>query len=155
MGQRDRVASILQLPQHFGVGKHLGGMVRGQSVKLTKQSRLHHARELKDILLRAGRGEEVVLRDLGEPAGSPAERAAQWQVLAKVREERGDQEGAADALLQAATDDPTSARWAARVWEAPICTQVRVAPTRLRSASSERPTSRPPNRRLTSTPRSS
>ena len=70
-------------------------------------------RELKDTLVRAGRGEEVVLREIAAPGITAAERAEQWQSLAKTREERGDREGATDALLQAATDDPTAVRWAA------------------------------------------
>jgi len=70
-------------------------------------------RELKETLVRAGRGEEVVLRDIAAPGVAPAERAEQWQSLAKIREDRGDHEGATDALLQAATDDPTAVRWAA------------------------------------------
>lgn len=71
------------------------------------------ARELRDSLVRAGRGEEAVLRDIASPGVSAADRAVQWTSLAKIREERGDAEGATDALLQAATDDPSAARWAA------------------------------------------
>src|SRR6185295_10844424 len=71
------------------------------------------ARELKDSLLRSGRGEEVVLRELSLPGVSPEERAEQWTTLAKIREDHGDTEGATDALLQAATDDPTAKRWSA------------------------------------------
>ena len=70
-------------------------------------------RELSASLLSAGRGEEAVLRELASPGVSPAQRAEQWTTLAKIREERGDVEGATDALLQAATDDPSAERWAA------------------------------------------
>ena len=69
--------------------------------------------ELKETLVRGGRGEEVVLRDIAAPGVAPAARAEQWQSLAKIREERGDHDGATDALLQAATDDPTAVRWGA------------------------------------------
>ncbi|MDB5212507.1 MAG: Exonuclease SbcC [Myxococcaceae bacterium] len=71
------------------------------------------ARELDETLKKAGRGEEAVLRAIAAPGVSAKERAEQWQSLAKIREERGDKEGATDALLQAATDDPSAAAWAA------------------------------------------
>ena len=76
-------------------------------------ARAEIARELDDTLKRAGRGEEAVLRAMAAPGISAKERAEQWQSLAKIREERGDKEGATDALLQAATDDPSAAAWAA------------------------------------------
>jgi cellulose synthase operon protein C len=70
-------------------------------------------RELNEALLRAGRGEEAVLRAIAAPGVTPAGRAELWTSLAKIRRERGDTEGETDALLQAATDDPSAARWAA------------------------------------------
>ncbi|MBX3185405.1 MAG: hypothetical protein KF819_00255 [Labilithrix sp.] len=70
-------------------------------------------RELNEALTKGGRGEEAVLRELAAPGVSPAERAARWTELARIRQERGDAEGATDALLQAATDEPTAQRWAA------------------------------------------
>ena len=78
-----------------------------------QDARADIARELDDTLKRAGRGEEAVLRAIGAPGVSAKGRAEQWQSLAKIREERGDKEGATDALLQAATDDPSAAAWAA------------------------------------------
>jgi tetratricopeptide (TPR) repeat protein len=78
-----------------------------------QDARADIARELDDTLKRAGRGEEAVLRAMAAPGVSAKGRAEQWQSLAKIREERGDKEGATDALLQAATDDPGAAAWAA------------------------------------------
>ena len=75
-------------------------------------ARLEIERELKDALQRAGRGEEVVLREIASPDLSPSDRAEQWAALARIREQSGDIAGATDALLQAATDDPSAARWA-------------------------------------------
>lgn len=69
------------------------------------------ARELSEALVKAGRGEDAVLRELGRDDIGKAERAQRWGELAKVRQERGDVAGAADALLQAATEEPTSERW--------------------------------------------
>ncbi|HEY8074797.1 MAG TPA: tetratricopeptide repeat protein, partial [Labilithrix sp.] len=71
------------------------------------------SKELRDALVRAGRGEEAVLRDIADEALSRDERAARWAELAKIREERGDKDGAADALLQAASEQSTAERWAA------------------------------------------
>ncbi|MBS2012797.1 MAG: hypothetical protein JST00_07925 [Deltaproteobacteria bacterium] len=69
--------------------------------------------ELKAALKQSGRGEEAVLRDLAAPELTPQQRAERWVELAKAREEKGDHAGATDALLQAATDDPTEHRWEA------------------------------------------
>lgn len=77
------------------------------------EARADITRELNETLLKAGRGEEAVLREIAAPGVSPAARAELWTSLAKIRQERGDDEGATDALLQAATDEPTSDRWAA------------------------------------------
>lgn len=71
------------------------------------------ARELKAALLEAGRGEEAVLREIAAPGVSAADRGELWMSLARIRQDHGDLEGATDALLQAATDDPSAARWAA------------------------------------------
>ncbi len=71
------------------------------------------AGELKAALHGAGRGEEAVLREIGAADLSATDRAARWEELARIREERGDAAGATDALLQGATDDPNAARWAA------------------------------------------
>jgi tetratricopeptide (TPR) repeat protein len=78
-----------------------------------QDARADIARELDDTLKRAGRGEEAVLRAIAAPGVSATGRAEQWQSLAKIRAERGDKEGATDALLQAATDDPSATAWAA------------------------------------------
>lgn len=71
------------------------------------------ARELNDALVAAGRGEDAVLRELARADMPKAERVVRWAELARIRDERGDASGAADALLQAATEEPTAARWAA------------------------------------------
>ncbi|MFO0739726.1 MAG: hypothetical protein U0270_27760 [Labilithrix sp.] len=71
------------------------------------------ARELSEALVKAGRGEDAVLRELGRDDISKTERAQRWVELAKVRQERGDAAGAADALFQAATEEPTAERWSA------------------------------------------
>ncbi len=71
------------------------------------------ARELNDALVAAGRGEDAVLRELARSEIPKPERAVRWEELARIREERGDVSGAADALLQAATEEPTGARWSA------------------------------------------
>ena len=77
--------------------------------------------ELKSALKQSGRGEEAVLRDLAAPDLSPADRAGRWVELASAREEKGDHAGATDALLQAATDDPSAARWEAVEKAAEAC----------------------------------
>src|SRR5690606_3067194 len=59
------------------------------------------------------RGEDAVLRELARTDMPKPERAVRWAELARIREERGDLSGAADALLQAATEEPTVARWSA------------------------------------------
>lgn len=71
------------------------------------------ARELNDALIAAGRGEDAVLRELARADMPKPERAVRWAELARIRDERGDASGAADALLQAATEEPTASRWAA------------------------------------------
>jgi tetratricopeptide (TPR) repeat protein len=71
------------------------------------------ARELNDALVTAGRGEDAVLRELARPDMPKPERALRWAELARIRDERGDIAAAADALLQAATEEPTAARWSA------------------------------------------
>jgi len=77
--------------------------------------------ELKTALKQSGRGEEAVLRDLAAPDLTPADRAGRWVELASAREEKGDHAGATDALLQAATDDPSAARWEAVEKAAEAC----------------------------------
>lgn len=77
--------------------------------------------ELKSALKQSGRGEEATLRDLAAPDLSPTDRAARWVELAQQREERGDHAGATDALLQAATDDPSAKRWEAVEKAAEAC----------------------------------
>ncbi|MBX3220083.1 MAG: hypothetical protein KF795_06150 [Labilithrix sp.] len=71
------------------------------------------ARELHDALLAAGRGEDAVLRELARADMPKPERAVRWVELARIRDEHGDASGAADALLQAATEEPTAGRWGA------------------------------------------
>jgi tetratricopeptide (TPR) repeat protein len=86
------------------------------------------ADELNQALIAAGRGEDAVLRELARTDMPHPERALRWAELARIRQERGDSAGAADALLQAATDEPTFARWAAveRAAEAATREHVRV-----------------------------
>ncbi len=79
----------------------------------TAEQRPDVARELNEALVTAGRGEDAVLRELARTDMPKPERAVRWSELARIREERGDMAGAADALLQAATDEPTPARWKA------------------------------------------
>lgn len=67
--------------------------------------------ELKATLHRAGRGEDLILRELAAQGMSSADRAERWTELARLRKEKGDLQGATDALFQAATDDPSEARW--------------------------------------------
>lgn len=71
------------------------------------------ARELNAALVAAGRGEDAVLRELARADMPKPERAVRWAELARIRDEHGDASGAADALLQAATEEPTASRWAA------------------------------------------
>jgi tetratricopeptide (TPR) repeat protein len=71
------------------------------------------ARELSEALVKAGRGEDAVLRELGRDDITNVDRAQRWVELAKIRQDRGDNAGAADALLQAATEEPTAERWSA------------------------------------------
>src|SRR5262249_20157852 len=71
------------------------------------------SKELKAALVRAGRGEEAVLREIADEGLTAEGRAERWQELAKIRDERGDASGATDALLQAASEHPTAALWAA------------------------------------------
>ncbi|MCW5813850.1 MAG: hypothetical protein KIT84_22675 [Labilithrix sp.] len=71
------------------------------------------ANELNGALVKAGRSEDAVLRELARPDFTSADRALRWVELARVRDEGGDAAGAADALLQAATEEPTAERWAA------------------------------------------
>lgn len=71
------------------------------------------AKELGEALLAAGRGEEAVVRELSRDELAKPERAERWTELARMRGARGDGAGAADALLQAAAEDPTPSRWAA------------------------------------------
>ncbi|OJY26921.1 MAG: hypothetical protein BGO98_44165 [Myxococcales bacterium 68-20] len=71
------------------------------------------ARELNEALIAAGRGDDVVLRELARTDMPKPERALRWAELARLRDERGDASGAADALLQAASEEPTASRWAA------------------------------------------
>jgi hypothetical protein len=71
------------------------------------------ARELGQALVKAGRGEDAIMREVARDDISKADRAAQWVELAKLRAERGDAAGNADALLQAATEEPTAERWTA------------------------------------------
>jgi tetratricopeptide (TPR) repeat protein len=71
------------------------------------------AKELSEALVGAGRGEDAVMRDLSRPDLEKATRAAKYEELARVRAERNDGAGAADALFSAATENPTRERWAA------------------------------------------
>ncbi len=71
------------------------------------------AKELNEALVAAGRGEDAVLRELARTDMPKPERARRWAELAQIRSERGDASGASDALLQAATEEPTAARWSA------------------------------------------
>lgn len=71
------------------------------------------ARELSEALVSAGRGEDAILRELARTDMPKPERALRWAELARLRSEHDDASGAVDALLQAATDDPTPARWSA------------------------------------------
>lgn len=71
------------------------------------------AKELSEALVGAGRGEDAVMRDLSSPDLEKAARAAKYEELARVRAERNDEAGAADALFSAATEDPNRDRWAA------------------------------------------
>lgn len=71
------------------------------------------SRELSEALVKAGRGEDAVLRELSRDDISKAERAERWVDLARVRQEHGDAAGATDALFQAATEEPTVDRWIA------------------------------------------
>lgn len=68
---------------------------------------------LREALFAAGRGEDLLLRELSDDALSGGERAAIWAEVARVRRERGEATGAGDALVQAALEEPTPARWAA------------------------------------------
>ncbi len=79
----------------------------------TPEQRPDVARELNEALVAAGRGEDAVLRELARTDMPKPERAVRWAELARIREERGDVAGAADALLQAASEEPTAARWSA------------------------------------------
>jgi tetratricopeptide (TPR) repeat protein len=69
------------------------------------------AKELSDALIAAGRGEDAILRELARAGMPKPERAVRWAELARIRAERGDAAGATDALIQAATDEPSAARW--------------------------------------------
>ena len=79
----------------------------------TPEQRPDVAKELNDALVAAGRGEEAILRELARPDMPKPERALRWAELARLRREHGDASGAADALLQAAMEEPTAARWRA------------------------------------------
>jgi tetratricopeptide (TPR) repeat protein len=79
----------------------------------TFEQRPDVATELSAALVAAGRGEDAVLRELARTDMPKPERALRWAELGRIREERGEVEGAADAYLQAATDEPTMARWEA------------------------------------------
>lgn len=71
------------------------------------------SRELNEALDKSGRGEEAAVRSLRNANLSAAGRAEHLTSLARYRSERGDAEGAADALVQAATADPNGVRWLA------------------------------------------
>lgn len=71
------------------------------------------AKELSEALIGAGRGEDAVMRDLSRADLQKAERAAKYEELARIRAERNDTAGAAEALFMAATDAPSAERWAA------------------------------------------
>jgi tetratricopeptide (TPR) repeat protein/type II secretory pathway pseudopilin PulG len=79
----------------------------------TFEQRPDVAKELNEALVAAGRGEEAILRELARPDMPKPERAVRWAELARLRREHGDAAGAVDALLQAATEEPTAARWSA------------------------------------------
>src|SRR5690606_22090894 len=79
----------------------------------TPEQRAAVDEELRGALVTAGRGEDAILRELSRADMPKPERAARWTALARLRSERGDAAGATDALLQAATEEPSAARWAA------------------------------------------
>jgi tetratricopeptide (TPR) repeat protein len=88
-------------------------MLERASEIATAEQRPDVARELNEALVNAGRGEDAVLRELARTDMAKPERALRWAELARIRDERGDASGAADALLQAATEEPTPTRWSA------------------------------------------
>lgn len=88
-------------------------MLERASEIATPEQRDAVSTELNTALVAAGRGEEAVLRELDRSDMPKPERAVRWAELARLRDERGDAPGAADALLQAATEEPTSTRWSA------------------------------------------
>mgnify|MGYP001473013075 CR=1 FL=1 len=70
------------------------------------------ARELAGALAASGRPEDGVLRQIASRDLTSRERADLWTELASIRESAGALEGAADAALQAATEDGEGAeRW--------------------------------------------
>lgn len=71
------------------------------------------AKELRDAMVKAGKGEDLVLRDIANPDLGATERAALWTELGRIREEKGELSGATDAFMQAATEEPTVERWEA------------------------------------------
>ncbi len=78
-----------------------------------EDARVDVKRELRDALVKAGRGEEALSADIEDPRKTPEERAALWTELARIRDEKHDALGVVEALRQAAKAVPTKEGWAA------------------------------------------